>query len=169
MILRCTKKLLVLLGRQAETLALADVHEESEWYANLIWIDKRKNLLIVEAETLFATFVSDVRKADISPFEAFVTERVRSELLSEELPSQLFGSLDASRVRIARTASRSVLGTMNDMTMYIRHATLQAGGVQFCDAAELSRRLRRSLHREPDYIVPREVAAERAAAQAKWN
>lgn len=167
-ILRCTKKVRDLLGKKPDPLD--DLSEaESEWYVNLIWIDKRKNLLIVEAETLFAIFVADVRKADISPFEVFITERIGSELLSEGLPPQLFGSLDPSGVRLAPTASKSVLGTMNVTSMYIHHATFQEGGLRFCDAAELSRGLRRLLHRGPDYIVPIEVARARAASRSRLN
>lgn len=95
MILRCTKKVRDLLGKKPDPLD--DLSEaESEWYVNLIWIDKRKNLLIVEAETLFAIFVADVRKADISPFEVFITVRIGSELLSEGLPPQL--SVPSTRV-----------------------------------------------------------------------
>jgi hypothetical protein len=52
-IVRCTGKLLNLLGKHS--VALVDAPATSDdWYANLLWVDRRKCLLIVHADTLFA-------------------------------------------------------------------------------------------------------------------
>ncbi len=60
MIVRCTARLLKLLAPGE----LADVPPApDDWYANLIWIDRRKCLLVVHADTLFPIFVANVRKA----------------------------------------------------------------------------------------------------------
>ncbi|MCA1699222.1 MAG: hypothetical protein LC790_10115, partial [Actinobacteria bacterium] len=40
-----------------------------DWYANLLWLDRRKCLLIVHAGTLFALFVADIRVRDLRPFK----------------------------------------------------------------------------------------------------
>ncbi len=166
-IVRCTKKVLDLLGRKLA--ADEPLGSEVEWYVNLLWIDKRKNLLMVEAETLFAIFVADVRKAEIVPFETFVVDRVREALEDEGLPAQTFGRLDPGGVTVARTASKKVLGTMNDMALHIRYAAEDYGGIQHVDVAAVTHWLRTSLHRGPDYIRPIEVARERASRRAVWN
>ncbi|MGH9203370.1 MAG: DUF6933 domain-containing protein, partial [Vicinamibacterales bacterium] len=43
MIVRCTKKVLDFLGTKPVSLEPAE--KVFEWYVNLLWIDKRKNLL----------------------------------------------------------------------------------------------------------------------------
>lgn len=123
----------------------------------------------MEAETLFAIFVADIRKPDIVPFEVFIADRVREALAEEGLPTQTFGRLDPHDVAITRTASKKVLGTMNDMAVHIRYAAQDNGGVQNIDVAAVTHWLRNSLHRGPDYIVPIEVTRERASRQAAWN
>jgi hypothetical protein len=68
-IVRCTAKLLNLLGKHS--VALVDAPATSDdWYANLLWVDRRKCLLIVHADTLFALFAADVRVGDLRPFSA---------------------------------------------------------------------------------------------------
>ena len=66
--LRCTGKLLNLLGKQSVRLVEAPPKSD-DWYANLLWLDRRKCLLITHAGTLFSLFVVDVRIADLRPFE----------------------------------------------------------------------------------------------------
>lgn len=64
MILRCTRKLLRLLG----TEPAADpgpVPGAGDWYANLLWFDRRKCLLLTHAGTLFSVFEADVRAAGL--------------------------------------------------------------------------------------------------------
>ena len=62
MIVRCTAKLLNLLGKQ--TLVVAPPSDD-DWYANLLWLDRRKCLLITHAGTLFPLFIVAVRAADL--------------------------------------------------------------------------------------------------------
>ena len=62
MILRCTARLLDLLGGPALTLAGTPVSDD-DWYANLVWLDRRKCLLLTHADTLFPIFIADVPQA----------------------------------------------------------------------------------------------------------
>ena len=60
MILRCTKKLLTVIGSRQ----LIDRTPDGEdWYANLLWLSGRKCLLITHAATLFTVFEADVPDA----------------------------------------------------------------------------------------------------------
>jgi len=57
-ILRCTKKVLAVLG----AVRVADPAPDAEdWYGNLLWFDRRKCLLLTHAGTLFSVFEPDVR------------------------------------------------------------------------------------------------------------
>ena len=55
MILRCTTKVLSLLGARASALQ-SQQPDGDDWYLNLIWIERRKCLLLVQARTLFSAF-----------------------------------------------------------------------------------------------------------------
>ena len=155
-ILSCTVKLLSLLG--ADTRELAGVEpSDADWYANLLWLDRLKCLLLAHADTLFAVLVADVRKADLLPLGPLVVEIIQRELRSEGLPPDTFGDLDSGAVELARTASRPVLGYMNDLTRSCKYKIAKAGGLARCDVEQLNRELRREIHlsrQPPGYFVP---------------
>jgi hypothetical protein len=142
MILRCTAKARALLG--APNL-VDPASDDNEWYLNVLWFDRRKCLLLVHADTLFPVFVADVRKADLMPIENWMARVVRCELVSEGLAEDTLGSL-TGRVLIAKTASRQILGFMNEMAMQADYAIADAGSLAACDIDGLNQWLRRDLH-----------------------
>lgn len=113
MVLRCTAKLLNLLGARDKDL-VAPPASDADWYANLLWVDRRKCLLLAHAGTLFSIFVADVRKADLLPLGSLATGLIQQELRAEGLPLDAFGEMDLSSGELAKTASRNVLGYMNE-------------------------------------------------------
>ncbi len=54
MILRCTNKLLAVIG--APLADPAPAPDAEDWYANLLWSDRRKCLLLTHSGTLFTIF-----------------------------------------------------------------------------------------------------------------
>jgi hypothetical protein len=156
-VVRCTGRLLNLLGKQSVTLIEAPKTED-DCYANLLWIDRRKCLLIVHAGTLFALFVADIRVSDLRPVESRIVDLLAAALLEEGLPIDALGRLDPSEVRFAETASRHVLGVMNQMSFEIGWHVKQAGGLGNIEIDELNSHLRRSLYtKDGDYRVPLEL------------
>lgn len=117
--LRCTAKVLKLLGLQQAEVVDAPPSGD-DWYVNLVWIERRKCLLLTHAETLFPVFVADVRKADLVPIRPFVAHVAGEHLASEQFAGHALGRLDARELTVAKTASRSVLGTMNDAARLAR-------------------------------------------------
>ncbi len=158
MIVRCTARLLKLLA-PAE---VADVPPApDDWYANLIWIDRRKCLLVVHAATLFSVFVADVRKPQLVKFGHYVAGTVATALADERLPSDCLGLLDPTQVQVARTASRSMLGFMNDMASMSDCLAGRAGGVTCLDVEELNLFLRRTPYKRDGYVRPIDAARQR--------
>jgi hypothetical protein len=155
MILRCTAKARTLLGVRQ----VADPGpSEDDWYVNLLWFDGRKCLLLAHVGTLFPVFVADVRKADLTPLDLWLGNVVRRELHAEELPTHFLGDL-STPVVLAKTASRQMLGFMNEMAWFAECAIADAGGLARCDIGELNREQRRMLHnRDGDYVRPIELA-----------
>jgi hypothetical protein len=159
MILRCTGKLLSLLGTRPSGL-VESVPNDEDWYANLLWLERRKCLLMVHGGTLFPVFATDIRKAEVAPIGAAVVALVEHELIEEDLPTNTFGELDPGSVLIAKTASRVVLGYMNEIARFCEYAIFQDGGLERCDVGSLNRALRRELHlsrNPPGYFVPIDV------------
>jgi len=163
MILRCTGRFLDLLGRRGVTL-VDDPPSGEDWYANLMWIDRRKCLLLTHAGTLFPVFAADVRKPDLRPPGPFIVAQIRAALADERLPPSALGELDADNVRLAQTASRSVLGFMNDSALACRYSVEHAGGLALTDLDDLNRSLRRQLHNRDDYHQPLDLVLEHLSA-----
>jgi hypothetical protein len=159
-VLRCTARLLEVLGKRDVTL-VDDAAGDNDWYANLVWIDRRKCLLLTHFGTLFPVLAADVRARDLRPPGPFVVERIRAALAEERLPADVLGTLDRDGVRIARTASRQVLGFMNDTIQTSRWIIDRAGGLRHADLDDLNRFLRRTLHNRDGYHQPLELVAER--------
>lgn len=162
MILRCTAKILTLLGTRAAKLASPPAFDD-DWYLNLLWIERRKCLLLTHAGTLFPLFVADVRKADITPIGLYIASLIEEHLASEGLAPDALGRLDPDDVHLAKTASRRILGVMNDTAVHARYRIDAMGGIDRTDAAFLNRYLRRALHnRAGTYVTPLDLVAQRA-------
>ena len=162
MILRCTKKLLTLIGPRQ----LIDRPPDGEdWYANLLWLSGRKCLLLTHAATLFTVFGADVRVAELRDPGRLVSGLMSRELLREHLSADTFGSPDPASVLLAKTADRSVLGCMNDMAFMCETTTTRSGGLAATDIADLNQALRRNINSARDYQPPIELTAQRLGAR----
>ena len=171
MILRCTQKMLDLLGAGQRDLVAAAPTDE-DWYANLLWLDRRKCLLLAHAGTLFPIFVADVRKADLLPLGRVAVNLIHHELNAENLPPDILGELDPGSVKLARTASRTVLGYMNETARHCEYAIADQGGLERCDLEVLNRELRRELHlsrRPPGYFVPIDLVTAPLGGESRPN
>lgn len=141
--LRCTGKLLKVLRARPHDLLDAPPSPQ-DWYANLLWLDGRKCVLITHAGTLFSLFLPDVLAADLRPIGAVLVPALHAELAREGLPADTFGHLRADAVHLAKTADRSVLGCMNDLGARCEWTVEDAGGLAGVDLAELHHGLQRN-------------------------
>lgn len=87
MILRCTRKLLAVIGPGRVTQPAPDPGPE-DWYANLLWFDRRKCLLLTQAATLFTIFESSVTASSLRITGHLATRLIDRELRHEGLPSR---------------------------------------------------------------------------------
>jgi hypothetical protein len=163
-ILRCTRKLLRLLGTQPAA-APGPAPDADDWYANLLWFDRRKCLLLTHVGTLFSIVEADVRAARLRDTRRLVTGLIGRELAREGLPSATFGALGEQELIVARTADRSVLGCMNDMAVLCEHAIATSGDLRQAPLADLNRALRRNINSARSYQRPIDLARRRLSAQ----
>ena len=160
-ILRCTDKLLAVVGSPLADPAPATGAED--WYANLLWFDRRKCLLLTHSGTLFTIFEANVTASGLRATCQLITGLIARELRREDLPPATFGDLEQQEVLLAKTADRSVLGCMNDMAFLCEHAIGRSGGLARTDLAALNQSLRRNINSARSYRPPIELAAAKAA------
>ena len=160
LVLRCTAKLQKLVGRPELPTAPPPASDD-DWYANLLWIDGRKCLLVTHAGTLFSIFAPDVRAGDLRPLGTFVVPRIHDQLAAEGLSPDALGVIDPSDARIAKTADRGVLGCMNDLALTCNYAVADAGGLAQLDLVGLHRRLQRNITSARRYVHSVDLVAER--------
>jgi hypothetical protein len=70
--------------------------------------------------------------------------------------------MDAASVVLSETASRTVLGCMNDMAFVCAHAVDLAGGFANADIGAINQRLRRNILSTRGYQKPIELTIRRA-------
>ena len=164
MILRCTAKAFDLLGGRRLELT-ESTPTDDDWYLNLLWVDRKKCLLLTHAGTLFSVFVAGVRKADLVPVGHYIVNAVTAEPRAEGLPTDALGRLDPDGVCLARTASRRTLGFMNDIATHCRFEIAYAGGLVHADARALNHHLRRTLNNHGATRIRSSGFAERLDAR----
>ncbi len=159
---RCTARLQTIAGKtSAATLGVEP--NDDDWYANLFWVSGRKCLLATHAGTLFSVFAPDVRVAELRPLGDFLVPRIVEQLAAEGFRADALGPLDPREVVIGKTASRQVLGCMNDIAFACQHIAALDGGLPRLDLIKLHRHLQRNIVSARNYIPPTTLVAERIA------
>jgi Domain of unknown function (DUF6933) len=100
-ILRCTNKLLAVVGAPLADPAPALGAED--WYANLLWFDRRKCLLLTHSGTLFTIFEANATASGLRATRQLITGLVARELRREGLSPATFGDLEQQEVLLAKT------------------------------------------------------------------
>src|SRR5258708_39333462 len=93
--LRCTAKALALLGVSEPAIGEACARD---WYAHLVWIDRRKCLLVTHAETLFSVFMPNVTAAGLRPIGPPAVSPTQAAPQAEGLPVYTLDDLGHHRV-----------------------------------------------------------------------
>lgn len=160
MILRCTTRVLDLIGVRPH--ALADVPAtDDDWYANLFWVERRKCLLLMHTGTLFPVLVVDVRKGDLRDLGTWVAQQIEAALASERLGPGTLGRLEPASLQLARTASRSMLGFMNQAAQECQYVIAMRGGLEHADINALNYEQRRTLRNRGGYHQPMDFVLQR--------
>jgi hypothetical protein len=163
-VVRCTKKMLDLLGGRKLTLSELPPSDD-DWYLNLVWIERQKCLLLTHTGTLFTVFRAGVQVADLRPLGHYLVDAIEAELRAEGLPADTFSELDRDDVRLAKTANRSTLGFMTEMAFELGWIITDKGGLRRADINHLNHALRRMLWNHGDYVRSIELVTQRLDAR----
>ena len=152
--IRCTQKLLKLLGvKPTGTEASEDTRVLGDWYANLIWIERKKCILFTNEPTLFSFLVANVRKEEISDLGPMFRASLKEALRAIQVPAPLADRflLRLGEIRVGGTQSKSVLGSMKDYAEQYKCHVLSERGLGNCDLADITRRVNDSPMRAIGY------------------
>jgi uncharacterized protein DUF6933 len=164
MVVRCTKKMLDLLGGRKLTISELPPTDD-DWYLNLVWIERQKCLLLTHAGTLFSVFRGGIHVLDLRPLGDYLVDAIEAELRAEGLPADTFSELERREVRLAKTASRSTLGFMTEMAFELGSIITDKGGLRRSNINDLNHALRRMLWNRGDYVRPIELVNQRLDAR----
>ncbi len=120
MLIRCTAKLLKEMGMKPADLAV--VQEPcapfAEWYAHVFVLERRKQIIFVEVQTLFSFSVENVSRKDIRErlpelFEKGLGKALFFEGVRGQVMSKVMGAC-RGELKFAKTDSRKTIGAMNE-------------------------------------------------------
>lgn len=165
-VFKCTERL-----RRAMSLAPRDLAPDepspaaTEWYCNLVHLDRRKCLLFTHRQTLFTVLVPFVRKADFDRFGDTFRAHLAGALTAEGLdPATCLPPLAEGPDSFARATDRSTLGSMADHQIGLKWYLEQEGGWSGAeDPVSLTTRLNDTPMRmrgRKDLEFPREIVRE---------
>ena len=143
--LRCTKKLLKLIGLDAAVQAREDTSSETndDWYVYLKWLQGRKCVLFTNVGTLYPFVVLDARKAQLLELPNLFREEYQRNLVHlGATKRQIARELSATEdLKIGRTQNPKILGSMNDYAFQADVCVDALGGIKKADALLVSERL----------------------------
>jgi hypothetical protein len=154
-VLRCTARLLRHVPLPVEDSPDGSTSALADWYANALFVGTSRLVLCVAERSLLSVIVP-LREGRSLPerWAAAVGDRLRR---LDVPPAAVAAELEMMHpIHVARTASRSVLGSMNDFAFHCRWYITERG---VSDLRDLEDMLSETPCAPLRYQYPREVAA----------
>ena len=138
--IKCTKKLADRAG--FKDLPVAE-NSDFDWHANLFTIDRRFYVIFCEDASRLSVLAGPVLKRDLQDLAALLRSNLVRTLESEAFSdiSIEYALSRLSYIVIAKTDSRSVIGTINDNIWHTEVHAYHAGGVECAGLDDLSAHL----------------------------
>ncbi|MGR5157847.1 DUF6933 domain-containing protein [Vibrio owensii] len=156
--LRCTKK-----AQDAFGLKPADLAEPRDenftignWYVNLFTADRRKCLVFMEEKTLMSFVLVGYRKEHAKDIGKIFKNGVLQLLELEAFPVEIIEAYEKApeEVLFTKTASKKLLGNMNDVLSGYEHFIYTDGGLDNCDFTNATLRINRTPQRTLEWTFP---------------
>ena len=141
-ILRCTSRLLKELGTKP-ALAPPQPSSLSDWHANILRVDRKKCVLFTNDLTLYSFLVHMVKTPLPEGFGALFRLGLLKTMMSDGLdnPQARYKLGGQDSVMVAKTNTRSVLGSMNELAFQVKYIVHEKGGLDIADLSEINRQL----------------------------
>ena len=160
-LIHCTGKLQKEMGlKKADLCAVMPKFSYlGPWHANLIYIEARKCILFVNDKTLFNFIAADVSRVQIRDLGVLFRDLLQCVLADEGLAASAKEKImsEYAELDYAKTKSRSVLGSMNDLAFHYKSLIQDAGGVHSYAIPGIIRQLNRMPMGAIKYTYPIEA------------
>jgi hypothetical protein len=163
MILHCTQKLL----KELKNAPLRNPDEPNtglgNWYANLFTIDRRKCVLFTNEKTLYSFLIPKVKKENLKNIVDDFLFNLNLNLQAERLPIEIIGRVmqEYTDIGFAKTASKQVLGSMNEFTFQYKYIIMNHyGGIENIRILGVNKEINRTIMGAINYLRPIECLQE---------
>ena len=160
-IIHCTQKLLKELNVPiiAPDKTPSDSQGLGNWYANLIRIDRKKCLLFTNENTLYSFLIPHVKKANlkniVDEFMINLSFNLQYEGFSLDVIAKVMS--EYKEIGFAKTASKKVLGSMNELAFQYEVLIMRKEGLGNVKILELNHTINRVIMRAIQYKHPIEA------------
>jgi hypothetical protein len=147
-IIHCTKKLLKELAVPlVEPNKIPSPTEGlANWYANLLRIDRRKCVLFTNEKTLYTFLIAKVLKSNLKNIEEEFLINLSYNLQNEGFGLEVINRImkEYQEIGFAKTVSKSVLGSMNDLAWQYEFQIMREGGIDNIKILQLNQMINRT-------------------------
>ena len=158
-VLRCTRKLLRLLDGAPADCIPETTAALGSWYANVVETVAGDIIVFANERSLLSVAIP-IQMVDrlFAEFPARVYNLLRMIGVPTDVALRECAELET--VLLARTESRSVLGSLNEITLHYQLVAERDSGRGTLSLSAVERRLSRYLHGPLNYVHPADVAAQ---------
>jgi hypothetical protein len=164
-LLYCTQKLLKELGnphcKKPDTLP--DTKGLGNWYANLLRIDRKKCIMFTNEKTLYSFLIPKVKKEILKNIIDEFLFNLNMNLQAEGFPLEVIHRVmqEYPDIGFARTASRHVLGSMNELAFQYENLIVNRyEGIENIRILGVNKDINRTIMRGIKYLHPIESLQE---------
>jgi hypothetical protein len=147
-IIHCTQKLLKLLKRDTTPIENIPTNPEGlgNWYANLLWFNRKKCILFTNEKTLYTFLIPKVVKHNLNDIETEFVIHLTKNLQFEEIGYEAINKINQEYFEIgfAKTSNRSVLGSMNELAYLCEGYIMDSGGIEKARILQINHKLNRT-------------------------
>lgn len=160
-IIHCTRKLLKELNVPLVEPDMISFHAEGigNWYANLIRIDRRKCVICTNEKTLYTFLIPKVLKGNLKNIEDEFIIHLSYNLQNEGFSLEVINRAmqEYMEIGFAKTVSKSVLGSMNNLAYEYEAHIIENGGFDNIRMLQVNQRINRTPMSALKYKYPIEV------------
>ncbi|WP_426452548.1 DUF6933 domain-containing protein [Paenibacillus sp. S-38] len=121
------------------------------WHVNIYHLNRRKHIVFINDLSRLCIIIDGIRSGQVTPLKEKFLSTLRTYMVSEGIGEARIDAYlrEGSEIAIAKTNSRSVLGTMKEATFFTED--------DFEDNLSRLQWLNRLIHKPLDYREPIEV------------
>jgi hypothetical protein len=141
--LRCTKKLLEEMDAQPNSSKSDQNGILGDWYANLLFIERKKCLLFVNEKTRFCFLMPNLKRVHIKNLAVVFRDGLFGALLSEGYQAPMIEHIlsEYDSLGYSKATDRAVLGSMTEYAKTYDYWIANEGGLARCDLKAMNKQM----------------------------